>query len=75
MAKSNNWIIKEGYDQLGGYSSTMKISDELNPEYLEQVCNDAFKKFYLRPGYILRELKKGNLTGKAKMIISNLNSS
>ena len=74
MAKSNNWIIKEGYDNLGGYSSTMKISDELDPEYLEQVCNDAFKKFYMRPRYIFRELKKGNLIAKSRMIISNLSA-
>lgn len=74
MAKSNNWIMKEGYDNLGGYSSTMKINDELDPEYLEQVCNDAFKKFYLRPGYILRELKKGNLIAKTRMIINNISA-
>jgi len=74
MAKANNWITKEGYDNLGGYSSTMKINDELDPEYLEQVCNDAFKKFYIRPGYILRELKKGNLIAKTRMIVNNLSA-
>ena len=74
MAKANNWVKKEGYDNLGGYSATMQISDELNPEYLEQVCNDAFNKFYIRPRYFFREIRKGNLVKKAAMIVKSLRS-
>ena len=72
MAKTNNWIIKEEYDNLGGYSATMKISDELSPEYLEQVCNDAFTKFYMRPRYFIREVKKGSILKKGRIVLRNI---
>ena len=72
MAKMNKWIIKEGYDNLGGYSATMQISDELSPEYLEQVCNDAFTKFYMRPTYFIREVKKGGILKKGLIILKNI---
>ena len=74
MAKANNWITKEGYDNLGGYSATMQISEELSPEYLEKVCNDAFTKFYLRIGYFFREIKKGNIIKKFYIVIKNFKS-
>ena len=74
MAKMNNWIIREGYDNLGGYSATMQISDELNPEYLEQVCNDAFTKFYMRPSYFIREVKRKGILKKGHMILKNIRS-
>lgn len=72
MAKLNNWIIKEGYDTLGGYSATMQVSQELQPVYLEQVCNDAFKRFYMRPSYVWREICKGNIFKKAFIVMKSL---
>lgn len=74
MAKANNWIIKEGYDNLGGYSATMQISDELHPDYLEKVCNDAFTKFYMRFGYFFREIRKGSIFKKFYIVLKNFKS-
>lgn len=72
LGKMNNWIRKEGYNKLSGYSATMQISDELPPEYLEKVCDEAFKKFYLRPKYFLRELKKGEVSKKSNIVLKSL---
>ncbi|MEK6839318.1 MAG: radical SAM protein, partial [Nanoarchaeota archaeon] len=72
MAKMNKWIIEEGYDTLGGYSATMQINDALTPAYLEQVCNDAFTTFYLRPSYFFREVKKGNIFKKGYIVLKNI---
>ena len=74
MAKANNWIIKEGYDNLGGYSATMQISEELQPDYLELVCNDAFTKFYMRFSYFFREVKKGGIFKKFYIVLKNFKS-
>lgn len=71
MAKQNNWIVKEDAS-FGGYSATMKISDELTPEYLEQVCSRAFKHFYMRPSYIFREIKRGGVLKKSYVVLKSL---
>ncbi len=74
MAKANNWIIKEGYENLGGYTATMQISDELSPDYIESVCNDAFTKFYMRFSYLFREIRKGSIFKKSYVVLKNLKS-
>lgn len=56
LAIQNKWIEKElSLDALTSYSATMKISDELTPECLEEYCDLAFKKFYFRPKIIIKE--------------------
>lgn len=72
MAKKNKWIISEDYSNLGGYSSTMKISEEMNPEYLEKISSEAFKKFYLRKSYIVRELRRGNILTKNNILTKSM---
>ncbi len=72
LAEENNWIVKKGYDLIGGYSASMQINDELPPEYLEKLCKDAFNSFYLRPSYVWREIKRGNIFNIIKMGLTNL---
>jgi radical SAM superfamily enzyme YgiQ (UPF0313 family) len=72
IAKNNKWIISEDYSNLGGYSSTMKISEEMSPEYLEKISSEAFKKFYLRKSYIIRELKRGNILIENYILMKSL---
>lgn len=69
LAKKNKWLVREEFDKLGGYSSTMKISDELSPSILERLSSDAFRKFYYRPKYILREILRGNILKKALIVL------
>ena len=67
-AKENKWITFENYEKFGGYSSSMQISEELSPEFLEKASSDAFKNFYLRKDYIVRELFRRNLVSKFMMM-------
>ncbi len=67
-AKANNWIISEEYEKIGGYSSAMQVNPELTPDYLESKSSEAFSDFYFRGNYIFRELKRGSLLTKTKMM-------
>lgn len=66
-AKQNKWIVFENFEKFGGYSASMRISEELSPEYLEKTSSDSFKRFYIRRKYILRELFRKGLILKSKM--------
>ena len=46
----------------------MRVSDELAPEFLEQHSSDAFKRFYLRKAYIVRELLRKGIVPKLVMM-------
>ena len=61
MAKENNWLLSESLDMLTGYTSSMQVSQELPPEYLEKKADKAFKNFYFNPAYILREIGRGRI--------------
>ncbi|MBI2564754.1 radical SAM protein [Candidatus Woesearchaeota archaeon] len=69
QAKEKKWIIEENYDKLGGYSSVMQINDKLSPEYLEEQSSNAFKRFYYRPSYLFKELRRGKLLSKASLLL------
>ncbi len=71
-AKKEKWILSEEFEKFGGYSSSMKISDELSPEFLEKASSDAFKKFYFRGGYIFREIFRRNLMLKIIMMCKTI---
>ncbi|MEK6867749.1 MAG: radical SAM protein [Nanoarchaeota archaeon] len=61
MAKENKWLLSESLDMLTGYTSSMQVSPELPPEYLEEKADKAFKEFYFHPKYILREIMRGRV--------------
>jgi len=61
MAKENNWLLNESLDMLTGYTSSMQVSPELPPDYLEKEADKAFKEFYFHPKYILREIMRGRV--------------
>lgn len=63
QAKRNGWI--KG-DNFSGYSGTMNAG--LSSEYLEEQCSSAFKRFYFRKDYIIRELKRKGLLRKMSML-------
>ena len=72
LAKEKGWFVKEAFDKLGGYSSAMQISDELKPDVVEKLSSVAFKKFYYRPFYIWREIRRGDLFRKIVIVLKNL---
>lgn len=61
LAKKNSWLIHESIDMLTGYKSTMQISSELSPEYLERRIDKAFKEYYFNIYYISRELWRARI--------------
>ncbi len=71
-AKRKKWIVNESFDKLGGYNATMKISDELDPKYLDELCDESFRKFYLRRKWLVREMLGGRIIEDARMFATAL---
>lgn len=69
QAKKSGWIKNESYDQLGGYSSVMQVSDELTQAYLEKKMKEAFGCFYYSPNYLAREFFRGALFKNACYVL------
>lgn len=61
MAKQNKWLLTESLDMLTGYTSSMQVSVELPPAYLEKKADKAFKEFYFSSRYIFREMMRGRM--------------
>lgn len=61
MAKEKKWLLNESFDMLTGYSSSMQVSSELPPSFLEKRADQAFKDFYFSPKYLIRELLRGRV--------------
>ena len=55
-AKKNNWLIEENQSGFGGCIRPAILPSGLKMEELDGVVPRAYKKFYLRPEYILRQL-------------------
>jgi radical SAM superfamily enzyme YgiQ (UPF0313 family) len=56
MAKANRWIEDVRIEDFTSYIPTMRISQELDSEYLKTTSNRAYKSFYMRPKKIMKEL-------------------
>ncbi len=61
IAKEKKWLLSESFDMLTGYSSSMQVSPELPPDYLEKRADQAFKEFYFSPKYLVREILRGRI--------------
>lgn len=76
LAKENKWITREGFDNLGGYSSTMRISDEFDEHYLEELAEKSVVDFYFSPRYLWRYFRRGDFLTTAfilsKSVLRNL---
>lgn len=57
-AKKNNWLIKENQNGLGGCINPAILPEGLEIEELGGVVQRAYKKFYLRPKYILKQMSE-----------------
>ena len=69
MAKKNKWITKEGFDNLGGYSASMRTSDEFDEEYLEKLTEKSTVNFYFSSRYLLRYFLRGDFITTAYHLI------
>ena len=72
MAKKNNWIDQIRLEDLTSYTPTMRIAD-LDPEMLNQVTSEAYRKFYMRPAKIIAEIcGEGFISSLARIVMPSL---
>src|SRR3989344_1172289 len=68
LAKENNWITKEGFNNLGGYTSSMKVSEEFDEQYVEKLADKTVADFYFNPRYLMRYIRRGDFLATSLMI-------
>jgi radical SAM superfamily enzyme YgiQ (UPF0313 family) len=56
MAKENHWIDETHIEDYTSYTPSMRISEELDPEYLKAASNRAYKAFYTKPQRVISEI-------------------
>lgn len=61
IAIRNKWIKEQELENLGGYDAVMEIGKDINKKYLGDLCDRAFKDFYYRKSWVLKELRKDTL--------------
>lgn len=69
MAKDNGWLVHEGFDKLGSYSATMRVSSEFDEAYLEKLSEKSFVDFYFSPKYLIRYVLRGDVFTTAHALI------
>ncbi len=60
VAKKKRWITREGFDSLGGYSASMRVSDEFDEAYLEHLAEKSVSDFYFNKRYLWRYFLRGD---------------
>ncbi len=69
LAKKNGWITREGFDALGGYSASMRVSDEFDEAYMDKLLEKSFISFYFSPKYLMRYFSRGDFLTTLKTVI------
>ncbi|MBU1136286.1 MAG: radical SAM protein [Nanoarchaeota archaeon] len=72
IAIKNNWLKNNNIKNLGGYDAVMCINKEISPEYIDNLCNNSFKKFYYRFSWIWQELRMGDNLKKANFFVKTI---
>ncbi|MFQ5900623.1 MAG: B12-binding domain-containing radical SAM protein [Thermodesulfobacteriota bacterium] len=57
MAKEKNWIVADSWDRYE-LNQTIISTDQLSSDELKNAKVIAYRRFYLRPAYVLKRLKK-----------------
>jgi len=60
MAKKNGWLLTENFDDYTAGKPVLK-NFHLPPERIHDMLRYAYKKFYLRPRYVLKRIVSGDL--------------
>jgi radical SAM superfamily enzyme YgiQ (UPF0313 family) len=58
LAKQNKWIEQMNIEQYTSYTPSMRMSDELDPDYLNDIASRAYRAFYMQPRRLFRELSR-----------------
>lgn len=59
IAKENNWLITEDFDKYTAGKPVLK-NETMSSEELKNLLSYAYRRFYLRPGYLFKRLLKDN---------------
>ncbi len=71
VALKKGWI-KGDEQELGGYKGVMNINSDFNQDYLNNLCDKAFKSFYYRRKWLIQEFRMGNNLKKAGFMINTI---
>jgi radical SAM superfamily enzyme YgiQ (UPF0313 family) len=56
MAKKNKWIEEINIEQYTSYTPSMRISHQLDSEYLKSIASRPYRNFYMQPRRIAKQL-------------------
>jgi hypothetical protein len=57
MAKEKGWLVAKRWSDYDFGGRSVMDMGTVSPDDIDRYRNTAFRKFYLRPGFILRQLK------------------
>ena len=70
MAKKNKWIEEINIEQYTSYTPSMRISDDLDADYLNDIASKAYRNFYMQPRRIAKELSSPSFfLGLASLVL------
>ncbi|MEM4155356.1 MAG: radical SAM protein [Archaeoglobaceae archaeon] len=72
-AKENNLLLSENYDDFTAGKPVLKTG--MSPKEIANFLRNCYIRFYLRPKFIFREIKKGNLGVILKVVKKVVRSS
>ena len=72
MAMTNKWIQSFELEQYTCYTPTMRILGGPNSDDLAVEAKAAYRKFFMRPGKLLKELMKGAFLPQLLQIVLKL---
>lgn len=77
IARQNRWMIEAEYKAIDPIRQSFISYDHLSKDELETAVRKAYRKFYFRPGYIYKRLRKirslHDLYNKVKAAVSIIN--
>ena len=72
MAKANKWIEEVKLEDYTSYTPSMRIPGDLDPDFLKQTANGAYRSFYMRPRKIFGEIFSDSfISGMTGALIGN----
>jgi radical SAM superfamily enzyme YgiQ (UPF0313 family) len=64
QVKANGWLRETDFDKFDTAGPTFETPD-LSMQKLSEIRHKAYQQFYLRPGYVLKEIRRGGTYGKS----------
>jgi radical SAM superfamily enzyme YgiQ (UPF0313 family) len=79
LAREKGWLKSDNWEDYSGEKAVIEYPQVLSQKEIEKASRDAYKKFYLRPKYVIKKIKKAKsvkeyfrLLKKAINLLKNL---